>query len=485
MGRYPVPAGSRRRCPDSVEAMGQVDPRAAAFADADVHVLSRRVKGPVLVPGDAGYESERDGFQTALRHRPAVVVGATDAADVQAAVEFARAHRQPVAVQASGHGLSVAADGGVLVSTRRMAGVRVDARAGTAWIEAGVPWGQVIQAAASHGLAPLNGSAPHVGAVGYTLAGGLAALGRRYGYAADHVRRIDVVTADARFRHVTAEDDPDLFWALRGGQGNFGVVTGMEVDLVPVARLYGGGLYFDAGLVADVLRTWRLWTTTMPEELTSSVALIPVPDLPMMPEPIRGRYVAHVRIAHAGDVPDGERLVAPLRAVGPRLIDTLQDMPYTAVDTIFNDPPQPHAYSGTNALLRELDDSVVPAVLDVAGPAAPVRCIVQVNHLGGALARPPAVANAVGHRDAKYLLRVLSPLASTDAAAVQRVHRRLLAELAPWTAGSLVGFLFGESTVEQVRGAYDPDDYRRLTEFKAVYDPDNMFRVNHNVPPAR
>jgi hypothetical protein len=205
----------------------------------------------------------------------------------------------------------------------------------------------------------------------------------------------------------------------------------------------------------------------------------------MAPEPIRGRYVAHVRIAYAGDAADGERLAAPLRAVGPRLMDTLEDMPYTAVGSIFNDPPHPHAYSGTNALLHELDESAVRSVLDLAGPDAPVTCIVQVNHLGGALARPPAAANAVGHRDAKYLLRVLSPLGSVDAGTVKRVHRGLLEELAPWTTGSAVGFLFGESTVEQVRSAYEPDDYRRLTELKTVYDPDNTFRLNHNIPPGR
>lgn len=465
--------------------MRRANPPTPELAAAGLDALTGRVTGPVLRPGDAGYDAERDGFQTAAQHRPAVIVGATGADDVRAAVEFARTHRLPVAVQASGHGLSAAALGGVLISTRRMTGVHVDAIRRTASIEAGVRWGQVVEEGAPHGLAPLNGSAPHVGAVGYTLAGGLPLLARRYGFAADHVRSIDVVTADARLRHVTAKDGADLFWALRGGQGNFGVVTGLEVDLVPVARLYGGGLYFDAGLVADVLQAWRLWTATVPDELTSSVALIPLPDLPMVPEPIRGRYVAHVRIAYTGDAVDGERLVAPLRAVGPRLMDTLRDMPYAESASIYNDPTQPHAYSGTNALLRELHESAAPAILDLAGPGAPVTCIVQVNHLGGALARPPAVASAVGHRDAQFLLRVLSPLGAADTGTVQGVHRRLLEALAPWTAGRTVGFLFGESTVEQVRSAYEPDGYRRLTELKAVYDPDNTFRLNHNIPPAR
>ncbi len=305
------------------------------------------------------------------------------------------------------------------------------------------------------------------------------------GYAADHVHRIDVVTADASLRHVTTKSDPDLFWALRGGRDNFGVVTGLEVDLVPVARLYGGGLFFDAGLVADVLDTYLHWTTTVPDELSSSVALIPFPDIPAIPESMRGRYGAHVRIAYTGDAEAGERLVAPLRAVGPRLIDTLDEMPYTAASSIYNDPTEPHAYSADNAMLGELDTTAVRTVLDLAGPDAPVPCIVQLRHLGGAVARPPAVENAVGHRDAQYLLVVLSPLGTFDVGTVRSVHRHLIEALAPWTIGRCLNYMYGEKTsTDRVRTAYDRDDYQRLSELKAVYDPTNIFRLNHNIPPA-
>lgn len=357
----------------------------------DVDALIGQVQGPVLLPGDDGYDAERVGFQTAVQHQPAVVVGATGAADVGAAVGFASAHGLPVAVQGTGHALlSVAATGGVLITTRRMTAVRVDADASTAWLEAGVRWDQVIDEAAPYGLAPLSGSAPTIGAISFTLGGGLGLLSRRYGYTADHVRGIDVVTADARLRHVTAGSDPDLFWALRGGRDNFGVVTGLEVDLVPVARLYGGRLFFAADLAADVLDTYRHWTTTVPDELSSSVALLPFPDIPAIPEPSRGRYVAHIRIAFTGDAAAGEQLIAPLRAIGPRLIDNLGDMPYTASGFIYNEPTEPHAFAADNAMLVEFDASAVQTLLDLAGPDAPVPCIVQLRHLGGALARPPS-----------------------------------------------------------------------------------------------
>ncbi|TDD93452.1 FAD-binding oxidoreductase [Actinomadura rubrisoli] len=459
--------------------------------------LAARVRGPVFAPGDEGYDDERTGFQTNDPHRPSVIVGAEDAGDVRAAVEYAAENRLPVAVQNTGHGLPLAAEGGLLISTRRMTGLRITpaaeageagtpAEAGTAWIEAGVRWGQVVPEAAAHGLAPLSGSSPGVGAVSYVLGGGVGLMSRMYGNAADHVRSIDVVTADARPRHVTPDSDPDLFWALLGGRANFGVVTSLEIGLVPVTRLYGGGLYFDAGLIAGVMETWRTWTAALPDEMTSSIALMPVPALPVFPEPLRGRHVAHVRIAYVGDAAEGERLIEPLRAVGPRLIDNVRDMPYTESGTIHNEPPVPMAYHATNFALDDLDAGTVQGLLDLAGPGAPDRAIVEIRQLGGALAQAPAVPNAVGNRDAGYLVGVLSRLGpEIDADAVHALHGRAGDLLDKRSSGRLLNFLFGaNATSEQVRASYDAAAYRRLRELKAVHDPSNLFRLNHNIPPA-
>ncbi|MGI9049681.1 MAG: FAD-binding oxidoreductase [Rubrobacteraceae bacterium] len=452
---------------------------------AKLDALVGRVRGQVYLPDAAGYGTEREGFQTAARHRPDVIVGATGAEDVSAAVRFAASCGLPVAVQGTGHALlSVAGEGGVLITTHRMSGVRVDAVAKTAWIEAGVRWEQAIEEAAPYRLAPLSGSAPTVGAISYTLGGGLGLLSRQYGYAADHVRSIEVVTADGCLRHVTAESDPDLFWALLGGRDNYGVVTGMEIDLVPVSRLWGGGLFFDGGMATDVLDAYREWTSTVPDELTSSVGMIPFPDIEAVPEPLRGRYVVHVRIAYTDGAEAGEKLVAPLRAVGPRLIDTLVEMPFTESGSIHNEPVAPHSYSADNAMLRDFDTSAARTILDLAGPDAPIPCVVQLRHLGGALARPPSAPNSVGHRDAEYLLGILSPLEGFDIDTVRSVHQRLMEELAPLTIGRCLNYMYGEKpTAGQVRSAYEVGDYRRLTELKVVYDPDNMFRLNHNIPP--
>ncbi|GAA1996298.1 FAD-binding oxidoreductase [Nocardiopsis rhodophaea] len=448
-----------------------------------IDTLVDRVRGPVLRPGDEGYAEECSGFQMAFQQRPSVVVGATGADDVRAAVEHAAACDLPVAVQASGHGAPFAAEGGMLITTGRMDGVRVDATARTARLEAGVPWERVVAEAARHGLAPLNGSGPNVGAVSYTLGGGLGLLARSYGYAADHVRAIEVVTADACLRHVTPDSAPDLFWALRGGRDNFGVVTGLEVDLVPVERIYGGSLVFDGPLVEEVLRTYLEWTRSLPEELTSSVATIVYPDMLQLPDHLRGRYVAQIRIGYTGDAAEGERLVAPLRAIGPRLQDTVAEMSYAESASIYEEPTTPHAYCGDNALLRELDSSVVRPLMDLTGPTAPVMCVFGIRHLGGALSRPPLAPNAVGHRDARYLLTILSPL-DGDEDTVRPVHQGVLAQVERWTMGTSLNFVFSRGeplTPERVRSAYEPGDYDRLTGLKARYDPANTFRINHNI----
>ncbi|MEU6959323.1 FAD-binding oxidoreductase [Streptomyces chrestomyceticus] len=435
--------------------------------------LASRVTGVVLVPGDDGYEAERTGFQSGHVHRPSVIVGADTAADVVAAVRYARANGLPVSVQSTGHGLTAPSDGGVLVSTRRMDEVRVDAEARTVWAGAGALWADVIEEAAPHGLAPVNGSSPGVGVVGYTLGGGLGILGREFGYASDRVRLVEVVTADGALRWVTPEREPGLFGALLGGGHGLGVVTGLEFGLVPVARVYGGQLVFGADLMDEALAAYLAWTEDLPDALTSSVGLIAYPDVPAVPGHLRGRYLAQVRIAYTGPVAEGERLVAPLRAVGPRVADTLRDMPYTASHTIHQDPETPHAYDGDSVLLSGLDAAELREVTTLTGPDAPMMTVVQLNHLGGALA---AGGGSVGHRDARYLLRLLSPLDGTDVASVRALHARVRAALAPRALGRSVNFLFGDHG-DAVADAYEEDVYRRLAAAKALYDPENLFRA--------
>ncbi|MCH0566864.1 MULTISPECIES: FAD-binding oxidoreductase [unclassified Streptomyces] len=454
---------------------------------SEAESLASRISGEVFLPGQEGFDQERTGYQLAVRHSPDVIVAATTAQDVVAAVDFAVGHDRPVGVQATGHGVSNALDGGVLVSTRRMSDVRVDTGAGTVRLGAGARWEQVIPEAARHGLAPLDGSAPHIGAVSYVLGGGLGLLGRTYGWAADHVRRMEVVTADGRLRQVTPDSEPDLFWALLGGRDNFGVVTALEIGLLPVTRLYGGGMYFDTEHVERLLHTWTEWTATVPEAMNSSVALFRMPDAPMLPAPLRGRYVAHLRIAFTGEPEDGERLIAPLRAVGPPLVEKVTDMPYTKSPTIHNDLPRSMPWYADTAMLDDLTASDTSALLHAAGPDAPVPCILELRHLGGALARRNGVPNAVGHRDARFMFYILSPLGEPfDAEVVAPVQQKALTAVRSRTTGRLLNFMgIGQNAgPEQVCSAYDDDAHRRLVRLKAVYDPANVFRANYNLPPS-
>lgn len=428
----------------------------------------------LLRPGDPGYEGELAGFQLGFAQRPAVIVPARSPADVVAAVRYAAAEGLPVGVQATGHGLPGGYEGGLLVTTRRMDGITVDPGARTVRVQAGVRWGQVVAAAEPYGLAPLNGSAPAVGAVSYTLGGGLGILAREFGYAADHVRRLEVVTADGELRHVTPDSDPELYWALLGAGQNLGIVTELEIGLVPVRTLYGGSLAFDGRVVdpAAVLEAYEAWTRTVPDGLTSSFAAVPYPDLPALPPQLRGTYVISVRVAHTGA--DSERIVAPLREIGPVLADSLRELPYAESHTIHSDPDFPHAYYGDSAVLRELDVERAGALLRATGPEADLMCVVQVNHLGGALARP--APNAVPYRDGRFLVRLLTVGERERARAVLDPAFALLARD---TLGRSLNFAFGAG--DRSAGLYDPETRKRLARVKETCDPADLFRRNYGV----
>ncbi|TDU89986.1 FAD/FMN-containing dehydrogenase [Kribbella voronezhensis] len=423
--------------------------------------------GPVWTPDTDGYDEARLGFQRLDPHRPAYVVGAASAKDVQSAVHFARENGLKVAVKAKGHGHLNPLDGGVLITTDRLNDVVVDPDTKTAWIEAGATWKQVIEAAAPHGLAPLSGSFPTLGAVPYILGGGLGLMARQYGYAADHVRRIELVTPDGVLRN--AEDDPDLFWALRGGIGNFGIVTRLQIDLFEVTTLYGGSLYYDLSANPGALEAWREWTETVPDNVTSAVAVLRFLDIPHVPEPLRGKHVAQLQLSI---LDGGEELVRPLRKIGEPVVDTVGELPYTESAKIFAEPDRADAFSSRNVLLSALD----PQALDTVRTGSDAnKCVLAIRHLGGALAKEPEIANAMGHRDAQYSVTVLS-IGEQD----QSVrHRAVLEPFADQVVGRLLNFSSASLDEADLRAAFDEGDYAHLWELRARYDPDELLQPNH------
>jgi len=452
-----------------------------------VDALAARVKGRVFRRGDEGIADEVSGFQQAVRHDPEVVVAAAHAEDVRAAVVFAAEFGLPVAVQSSGHGVSVALDGGVLVTTGRMTGVEIDPAGRTARIEAGARWADVVGAAAPHGLMPPSGSAPGVGVLGYTLGGGAPLLGRAIGFAADHVRDLDVVTADGTARHVTADSDPDLFWALRGARDNLGIVTALRIGLIPARTLYAGGMYFDAARAGEVFERYRTWSAGLPEEVTTSLVMLAYPPIPALPEPLRGRHAIHIRFVSLGSAEQGEELLEPLRSLGDRLLDHVGEIPVTETGSVYNEPDFPHGYSGDSVLLTELDADALAEVVRLTGPGGELSDVVlELRHLGGAMAREPEVPSAVPFRSAQYALRAINVISDeAGARSARAAQERVFAIAAPWTLGRALNFLYGASgPTEYVDRLYPPHTLRRLAGIKATYDPANLFRATHNVVPA-
>jgi FAD/FMN-containing dehydrogenase len=462
-------------------------PRGATSDLSLLDRLRRRTTGPVLLADDPGVAAEVAPFNTRAVHRPDVVVGAACADDVVAAVRFGLDAGLPVAVQATGHGAVDAVRGGVLVTTGRMDDVSIDPQRRVARVGAGAKWAQVIAAAAPYGLAPLSGSTSDVGAVGYTLGGGVGPLGRRYGFSADRVRSVELVTGDGRLRRVDADDSTGLFWGLRGGKGNLGIVTAIEVELVPVARFYAGGVFFAGDDAPAVLHTWRRWVESVPEEMTSSVALLRLPDLPHVPPPLRGRLAVHLRIAFLGSAEDGERLVAPLRAAGRVLLDGVRERPFTEADAIHMDPTDPMPAWQGGRLLSALPAEAVDALLAVAGPGVQVPLVLaELRHLGGALGRPASVANAVPGRSAAFSVFALGPGMPDLEPAVRAAVGRVVDALAPWDVPErLVNFLGPELAPDQVAAAYPPAVAARLQELKDRFDPSGLFRHSHTLRVAQ
>ncbi|MGI5245750.1 FAD-binding oxidoreductase [Dactylosporangium sp. CA-139066] len=313
----------------------------------------------------------------AEEEEPGAVFGAVDAADVVAAVRFAGEHGMPVSLRP--------AAGAVLVTIERMDGVVVDASARRARVEGGARWAHVIAAAAPHGLFPVCADSSAAGVVAHILGRGAGPLGRRYGYAADHVRAIDIVTSNGELRTVDARREPELFWALRSGGGaKLGIVTAVELDLAEGDGFYGGGLYFEAEHAGAVLRAYREWSAGLPESMCTSVAMLRLPDTGELPDSLRGAFVTHVRVAYVGTPDDGAELLAPMRAAAPMLVDDVSWRPYTEIDTVHRDPDEPEPVRARGVRLGELSERTVERVLDAAGPQVNVPLpMVEIRHLAG------------------------------------------------------------------------------------------------------
>ena len=460
---------------------------APTITEEAIKTLRLQVQGAVFVPGDEGYDDAGRAWNLSVQQHPAVIVAVRTATDVAAAVGFARQQGLGVSVQSTGHGVVRPADNCLQLVTSQMADVTVDAETQTAWIEAGAPWGAVLPKTQAAGLAPLLGSSPGVGSVGYTLGGGLGWLARKYGLAVDSVRRFEVVTANGQMRTASADENADLFWALRGGGGGFAVVTGMEVQLYPVTTVFGGNLVYPAELAGQVLRRFREWIQTLPEEFTAAFALMNLPPLPMVPEFLRGKSVVMVRGCYCGPVEQGQALLQPWLDWQAPIANLFRVMPFTEVATVSNDPMDPMPSYTTGAWLGDLNDETIDTLIEYGiakgGPSPLIST--EVRYISGAMARVDADANAFSYRNSTMMLAIIGMGPMGEAPAYSQQHASRFKEaLQVHLAGVYANFLEGEEGRSGATNAFSPEHYRRLAEIKAKYDPDRLFDFSYDIPPA-
>jgi FAD/FMN-containing dehydrogenase len=455
-----------------------------------LEALKDALKGDAYAPGDGGYDEARAAWNLNAHQSPAVVVAAEGASDVLAAVRLARDEGLGVGVMATGHGVAAPCDGGVLINTSRMRGVHVDPETRTARVEAGAKWADLVPEAAAHGLAGLQGSTSHVGVVGYTMGGGFGWLGRKYGFAADSVKEADVVTAEGELVKANAHENADLFWALKGGGGNFGIVTSLEFALYPITHVFGGNLFYPVERAEEVLELYSRWAKDLPEEVTSAVTFLNVPPIPDVPEPLRGRSVITVRFCYTGEdlAEKGEELHGPWRGLGEPIMDTFGVMPYEAMDMISMDPVDPLGAYGHTEMLRDLSPETRRTLVDLAGAGSDTPLLLlEIRQLGGALSRPPADLNPMGRSDAGYIMNGIGATFTQEMAQAVQAYLAYVAEAAKphATGATYVNFMdLDGASPERVKAAYSAEDWERLVELKDRRDPGNLFRFNRNIPPS-
>jgi FAD/FMN-containing dehydrogenase len=445
-----------------------------------------QIAGRIVRPTDPEWDAAHQSFNVRVDQRPEAMVFPADEADVVAIVNHARRHGLRIAPQATAHnaGPLGALDDTIVVQTSEMQSVSIDPVAHRVRVGSGVKWEKVAAQLSDRGLAGLHGSSPDVGIAGYSLGGGIGWLARKYGMQTNSVTAIELVTADGEFRRVTAATEPDLFWALRGGNGNYGVVTAIEFAVYPVEELYAGALFFPYERASEVLHTWRELLPTFPEELMTWANILHFPPDPALPEVFRGQSFTIVMGAYLGDEPEGRDLLSRLRDLGPA-VDTFTMVPPIELGELAMDPPDPLPFESGHALLEELPASLVDEFLSIAGPESDSGAsltMFQLRHMGGALARKEPHAGARATLPGEVNLFTLGVAEDDEAAdAVKARIARLVEAAHPHRAGHYPNF------VEEPADAsafFDAGTWRRLREVKAVYDPQDLFKGNHHIPPA-
>jgi hypothetical protein len=454
-----------------------------------INELRSRLRGPVLGPRDEGYDEARKVWNGAIDRRPAMIARCTGVADVIQAVRFGRENELLVSVRGGGHGVAglAVADDALMIDLSPMRGIRVDPANRTVRAQAGVLWGEFDRETQAFGLATTGGIVSHTGVAGLTLGGGIGWLMRKHGLTIDNLLSVDLVTADGEFLTASEQENPDLFWGLRGGGGNFGIATSFEFRLFPAGPIVlAGPLLYRLDAAPEVLRFYRQYIEAIPDELTTILTLRKAPAAPFIPEAIHGVPVVGVNVCYAGPIEEGEEVLRPLRSFGSPAADLIAPKPYLTQQA-FLDPTVLHGwhYYWKSLELPTLTDEIIDIVVSHAERVTSPISQSPVFQLGGAVARVGEDDTAYGRRDAGHDININSVWLEDDPEPDRHIEwaRGLFRALEPFSPGVYVNFLADEGQ-DRVRAAYGPGKYDRLVALKTKYDPTNFFRLNQNIKPA-
>jgi FAD/FMN-containing dehydrogenase len=442
--------------------------------------LHQRFPDSIITRADAAYDAARSSFNVLQDPRPEAVATPSSADETAAIVVAARDAGLRIAPQGSSHNVAPlgSLEDTITLKLERMKGVQLDAANGTARVEAGARWWDLLDQASDAGLAARHGSSPEINIVGYSLGGGVGWMARKHGLQTNAVTAVELVTADGELRRVDADNEPDLFWALRGGGGNFGVVTAIEFELVRQPEFHAGALFFEFERASEILNAYREWTAGLPDDLTSVGRTLQLPDLEVVPEMVRGKSFAIVEAVSTGGRDEMRELLAPLRELSP-LMDTFANVAPAALQHLHMDPTEPVPYDGTHAMLGEFTERAIDEALAAVGPGAGSPISFEVRHLGGALSTSEADHGALDTMRGEYMMFALAPIIDPATVPVMQADlARVDAAFAPDDSGRYLNFTEVEHPVEDM---FPAGTVPRLHAVKENYDPEGLFRANHAV----
>ena len=443
--------------------------------------LRKSLRGKAFLPGEDGFDQAVAGWNLLVQHQPAAIISVADEGDAQTALRFADQNGLPVAVQATGHGQFRTCVGGLLLDVSALNRVEVCPETKTAKVGGGTQWGQVIEAAGQYELLPISGSAPHVGVVGYTLGGGYGILSRRYGLGVDQVLSLRLINAQGEALALSPNENSEIFWAILGGGGAFGVVTEIEIQLHDQPEILGGSVMFDASLADVVYPAYLRFTKQAPEEVTSALTMMTFPPVPFIPELLHGRSMLIFSATAIGELAEAEALLAPMRSLDGAEFDAFRPMTYADTHEVFSDPIEPLPATCRGVLVKDLDEDSLAKALAEVGPAPESpNLLFRIRHYGGAVTRGGEHETAVGRqRQANYLMYFLGvPMGASSIeqmhAQAERVfgaiHSRVLSR------GPLNWLGEGNVTGDDVKQVFSAEEYMRQLAAKLLVDPNNRFR---------